>query len=87
MDGLEEIANRFLPAVAECLRHPIGVITAHEGLEASGHFSLADSLQQTYAHFTDVIGGRQRIGADRVDETAHTLREIIGLYRRADGQV
>ncbi|MGW5051390.1 hypothetical protein [Actinokineospora sp. NPDC004072] len=86
VDGLDEIANRFLPNVAEAIRAPVPIITAHEGLEGPGRFQAVYDMEHAYAHFTDSIGNRQRLGAERVDETAQALREVIALYRRADGQ-
>lgn len=82
VDGLAEIADRFLPAVAAALRAPVSVITAHEGLEGPGRFSGVYEMESAYAHFTDSIGQRQSRGADRVDQTAQALREITEEYLR-----
>ena len=83
---LEKTANGYLPAAVEALRGPIAVITSHEGLEGPGKFAEVGAMEYAYAAFTDDIGGQQRIGCERIEATAQALREIIALYRKADGQ-
>ncbi|MGX7827660.1 hypothetical protein ACTG9Q_21490 [Actinokineospora sp. 24-640] len=80
------MAHHTLPAVAEALRAQRAVVTAHEGLEGPGTFGAVYPMEHAYARFTDMIGTRLWLGAERIDETAHVLTEIIELYRRADGQ-
>ncbi|MBC6448067.1 hypothetical protein [Actinokineospora xionganensis] len=86
LNALDEIANKFLPNAASALRAPVEIITAHEGLEGPGRLQAVYDMEGAYANFTDSIGHRQSRGCDRIDETAQALRDIIALYRRADGQ-
>lgn len=86
LNALDEIANKFLPNAAAALREPVRVITAHEGLEGPGRLQAVYDMEGAYANLTDSIGNRQSFGCDRIDETAQALRDIIALYRRADGQ-
>jgi hypothetical protein len=83
---LESIAVQHLPAVANALRGPATVVLTHEGLEGPGQFDPVYAMERAYAHFTDSVGIRQRTGCDRIDQTAQALKEIVDLYRRADGQ-
>lgn len=83
---LETIAKVYLPQAAAALRVPIGVITAHEGLAGPGRLSAMFPMEDEYAAFTTSIGNQQRIGCERIDETVEALREVVELYRRADGQ-
>ena len=86
LDRLAPVANQTLPAVAEMVGAQRGVVTAHEGLEGSGRFAAVEAMQRAYAGFTDLIGDRLWLGAERIEETAQVLKEIIDAYRRADGQ-
>ncbi len=86
VNDLDEIANKFLPNAAALLRAPVSVIMAHEGLEGRGGFQAVFDMEAAYANFTDSVGRRQALGCERIDQTATALREIIALYRRADGQ-
>lgn len=83
---LEEIATQDLPAVANALRAPANVLVAHEGLEGPGQLQAVYAMEGAYAHFTDSVAARHRTGSDRIDATAEALRDIVELYRRADGQ-
>ncbi|MEV4318275.1 hypothetical protein [Actinocrispum sp. NPDC049592] len=83
---LEKIATQNLPSVANALRGPATVLLTHEGLGGPGHYSAVDVVQNAYAHFTDTLGNRQRVGCDRVDATATALRAIVAAYWHADGQ-
>ncbi len=86
VNELDAIANIYLPQAAYALRVPIGVITAHEGLEGPGRLAAMYSMEDEYAAFTTSIGNQQRVGCERVEATTEALREIIELYRRVDGQ-
>jgi hypothetical protein len=55
-------------------------------LEGPGTFGAVYPMEHAYARFTDMIGTRLWLGAERIDETAEVLTEIIDIYRRADGQ-
>jgi hypothetical protein len=83
---LEKIATQHLPSIANALRAPASVLLTHEGLGGPGQFPAVDAIQGAYAHFTDSIGNRQRLGCERIDATAAALRDVADLYRRADGQ-
>jgi hypothetical protein len=83
---VEKIATQDLPSVANALRAPANVLTAHEGLEGPGRLQAVYAMEGAYAHFTDNVGFRQRTGCDRIEATAHALLEIVNLYRRTDGQ-
>lgn len=85
VNDLEHMANSLVE-VADLLRAPVGVLTAHEGLDGPGFVQASRDMCTAYAHFTDSIGHRQKTGCDRIDDTARALREIASLYRRADGQ-
>ena len=86
LSELERIATQDLPSVANALRTTAGVVMTHEGLEGPGHFDAVYAMEGAYAHFTDSVGDRQRIGCERIDTTANALRDTVNLYRRADGQ-
>jgi hypothetical protein len=86
VDELDRIANAYLPHVAEVLRAPMAVITAHEGLEGPRAVPAVYAMEQRYAVLTNDIGYRQRVGCERIDATIEALREIATLYRRVDGQ-
>jgi hypothetical protein len=83
---LERIATQHLPAVAQALRGPADVVMSHEGLEGPGRFGAVYAMEGAYARYTDSVGIRQRTGAERIEQTAIALRNIVNLYRRADGQ-
>jgi hypothetical protein len=83
---LERIATQHLPGVAELLRGPANVAMTHEGLEGPGRFGPVYAMEGAYARFTDSVAIRQRTGADRIEQTAQALSNIVDLYRRADGQ-
>lgn len=80
-------ADTSLPALAQHLRGQVGVLMSHEGLHGpGGNIPAVAHVQQVYADYTDVLGGQLRQGCDVIDATAQALREIVDLYRRADGQ-
>ncbi|WP_436494713.1 hypothetical protein [Actinokineospora sp. HUAS TT18] len=86
VSDLDEIAGKFLPNVAHALRAPADVVLSHEGLEGGGRFQAVFDMEAAYAAFTDSIGHRQRVGIERIEATGTALREIVALYRMADGQ-
>ncbi|WP_132121098.1 hypothetical protein [Actinocrispum wychmicini] len=86
LSALDKIAAQDLPAIATALRGIANVVTTHEGLEGPGHLDAVYAMEGAYAHFTDSVGNRQRIACDRIDATANALRDVVNLYRRADGQ-
>jgi hypothetical protein len=43
-------------------------------------------VQFAYAVYTDVLADRLRKGCAAIDATAQALRDILTVYRRADGQ-
>jgi hypothetical protein len=83
----QKAADTSLPNLAAHLRGPIAVLFSHEGLGGpGGDLEAVRSVQGVYAAYTDVLANRLRKGCDIIDTTAQTLRDIITVYRRADGQ-
>lgn len=86
LDFLAPVAREVLPRIAEVLRTQRAALTTHEGLEGPGAFDAVHSMERAYADYTDLLGTRLWLGAERIDDTAEALRNIIDLYRKADGQ-
>jgi hypothetical protein len=83
----QKAAEASLPNLAGHLRSQVSVLMSHEGLHGSGgNIPAVANVQQVYAGYTDVLGEQLRRGCDVIDGTAQALREIVALYRRADGQ-
>ncbi|TCO48069.1 hypothetical protein [Actinocrispum wychmicini] len=60
---------------------------AHEGLEGpNGAMPAVYAMEAAYATYTDALADRLRKGCDTIDATAQALRDILTVYRRADGQ-
>ena len=83
---LEKIANTWLPNAAAALRVPIAVLGDHTRTERPQEVPAVSAVERTYGLLTEILAGRLRRGAELVDETAVSLREIATLYRRVDGQ-
>lgn len=83
---LEKIANTWLPNAAAALRVPVAVLSDHTRTERPQEVPAVSSMERAYGLLTERIAGRLRRGADLVDDTAESLREIATLYRRVDGQ-
>jgi hypothetical protein len=86
LKDLEPVANTVLPEVAAALGPSATTILTYDALDGPGHFDAVSSVEGAYEAFTDVIGKRLVIGGDRIRATSQALREVIALYRRADGQ-
>lgn len=86
LDELEHGATTVLPRVADILRPPAKVLSIHEGLGGPTATREATGVQETYAAYMDFLAARQNRLCDAVGETAEALRQIVELYRRADGQ-
>lgn len=83
----QKAADTSLPNLAAHLRGPVAVLFAHEGLHGpGGYLPAVQNVQNVYASYTDVLAGKLRQGCDVIDLTAKTLRDIVTVYRRADGQ-
>lgn len=68
------------------MRPPAAVLAAHEGLGGPGVVEEAARAQMAYAYFMDTLAARQRRTCEALDEMAEAMRDIVALYRRADGQ-
>lgn len=75
-----------LPAVADALRRPIAVLEEHTYTPRPVAVAAVSNVEREYSAFTDDLARRQRLAADRIDETAQALKEIADVYRRVDGQ-
>lgn len=83
----QNAADISLPNLADHLRGPVSVLFSHEGLHGpGGDLQAVRHVQGVYARYTDVLAERLRHGCDVIDATARTLRDIVTVYRRADGQ-
>jgi hypothetical protein len=82
----QKAADTSLPNLAAHLRGPAAVLRSHEGLGPGDELDAVRHVQGVYAAYTDVLADRLRKGCDVIDVTAQTLRDIITVYRRADGQ-
>jgi hypothetical protein len=83
----QKAADIALPTLANHLRGPANVLASHEGLHGpGGDLEAVRNVQRIYATYTDVLAERLRKGCDAIDTTAQTLRDIVTVYRRADGQ-
>ena len=83
----QKAADTSLPNLAAALRGPIPVLNAHEGLTGpGGDLDSTRAAQGAYAAYTDVLADRLRKGCQVIDTTAQALRDILAVYRRADGQ-
>ena len=83
----QKVADTSLPNLAGHLRGPAAVLCSHEGLDGpGGYLEAVRHVQGVYAGYTDVLAERLRHGCDVIDATAYTLRDIVTVYRRADGQ-
>ncbi|ALG07363.1 hypothetical protein [Kibdelosporangium phytohabitans] len=84
----QKAADVALPNLANHLRGPVTVLFSHEGLHGpGGNMPAVDNVQSVYAHYTDALAERLRHGREVIDATARTLRDIVTVYRRADGQI
>ncbi|UVS81919.1 hypothetical protein [Actinokineospora sp. UTMC 2448] len=86
LEKIAPVADDTLPRLSEMLRKQRDIVIEHEGLEGAGAFAAVFPAQRAYARYTDQLGVRLWLGAERIEETAQALREIIELYRRADAQ-
>jgi hypothetical protein len=82
----QKAADLSLPNLAAHLRGPAAILRSHEGLGPGDELEAIRHVQGVYAAYTDVLADRLRKSCDIIDTTALTLRDIITVYRRADGQ-
>ncbi|MFC0115836.1 hypothetical protein [Kibdelosporangium aridum] len=87
LDEAEITASRTLPMAVEHLRQPVQTLMANESLKGTGSFDAADRLEPAYHHWGDMHARRLRLACDVLEANAAALREIIKLYRRADGRL
>ena len=86
VDTLDRVAKTELPAAAQALRALVGIVTDHEPTRRPMQVGAVGAMERQYGAFTEAIGRRQRLGCDRIDQTAEALHDIAVVYRRADGQ-
>jgi hypothetical protein len=86
VDTLDSVARNELPAVADALRAPIGIITDHTQSERPLPVDAVSAMEREYGRFTEAVGDRQRTGCDHIDQIAVALHDIAAVYRRVDGQ-
>jgi hypothetical protein len=86
LTDLEPVASTVLPDVAAALAPSATTILTYDSLEGPGHLAAVSSVEGAYESFTDLIGERLVLGGHRISATAQALRDVIALYRRADGQ-
>jgi hypothetical protein len=87
LDELQRVADEAFPALADVMRTQLPVLNAHEGLHGpGGSLTEVAAFQLAYASYSDEIAARQKHGCEVADVTATAARDIVGLYRRADGQ-
>ncbi|HEV2780834.1 MAG TPA: hypothetical protein VGX25_15725 [Actinophytocola sp.] len=86
LTDLEPVAHSVLPDLATGLRKSIATILTYDSVAGPGRFDPVYRVEGAYQAFADLIGDRLAVGCDRIDATARALREVIALYRRADGQ-
>lgn len=86
LTDLEPVANTVLPDVAAALAPSATTILTYDSVEGPGHLDAVATLEGAYETFTDLIGERLITGSTRISATGRALREVIALYRRADGQ-
>lgn len=83
----QKAADSSLPTLADHLRGPVNVLFSHEGLHGpGGDLKAVRHVQGVYAGYTDVLAERLRKACEVIDANAQALRDIITVYRRADGQ-
>jgi hypothetical protein len=94
LDQVEEACklNRgSLPTAVGELRNPIAEIRTFESWnttpEAAVGFVSFHEMMALYEDFCESLAQRQIRACDIMDDTAETLREIVAVYRRVDGQV
>ncbi|MCE7004960.1 hypothetical protein LWC34_19320 [Kibdelosporangium philippinense] len=87
LDEAEITATRTLPSAVGHLRQPVLTLAADESLKGAGSFDAADRLEPAYHHWGDIQARRLRVACDVLEANASALREIINLYRRADGRL
>ncbi|UVS80141.1 hypothetical protein [Actinokineospora sp. UTMC 2448] len=86
LNELDRLANQELPLLAEMMAEPIPALAAFHDFGPTHNCPEAGAVTRAHSAHLDLISSRQRQVCDAIDETAGTLREIIALYRRADGQ-
>lgn len=87
LNEAQKAAEQSLPNLAAHLRGPVAVLLSHEGLHGpGGYLQAVRNVQGVYAGYTDVLADRLRRGCAVIDATAEALRDIVQVYRRADGQ-
>lgn len=86
LDDLAVLADRDLPELAGLLSAPSGVLRTVNSLGPTAGDTTTAAVHSAYVTHIDALSAGQQRLCDAIVETAETLREIIGLYRRADGQ-
>jgi hypothetical protein len=75
-----------IPQAAASLRKPVSDLRQFDSLTGSGHFDPVYDAHGAYESYIELVAQRQAKACDIIDASAESLREIIALYRRVDGQ-
>lgn len=86
LDDAEKAATQSLPAAASLLRDPIGKLLSQVDFEGANVYSASDRAMKAFGLYKEGLGRRQGDIAGVIDETAEALKDIVTVYRRADGQ-
>ncbi|MGW5051701.1 hypothetical protein [Actinokineospora sp. NPDC004072] len=86
LDDLDTLANSDLPELAGLMAAPISALAGFASFGPIGDSAESAGTHEVYAAHVELLTTRQRRLYAAIDETAEALREIITLYRRADGQ-
>lgn len=82
----EHAATQSLPTAAAALRVPIPDLVSLVDFEGANVYSASDRAMKAFALYKETVGRRQMDIARVVDETAEALKDIVTVYKRADGQ-
>lgn len=82
----DKVARQILPTAAGLIRSSADPLLVHEGMGNSTECPETTNAQVVYVGFTDYVAWHLRKGAEVTDGMAEALRDIVDLYRRADGQ-
>ncbi|MGH3859426.1 hypothetical protein [Actinokineospora sp.] len=75
-----------IPYAASLLRAPVSDLFQYDDFYGSGRFDAAYDVQAAYESYVTLLAERQAKACNIIDASAESLREIIALYRRVDGQ-
>lgn len=87
LNEAEKAVTKSLPAAAELLNQSASAVSGQDWLGGSGRVDQAATAQYGYLRYKDLLARRQCQVMDSALSTAEALREVIEVYRRADGQV